>query len=187
MSVTAAHAVFDQAVDEFWPEGVWALFSGGHDSLTSTALAAKHPSFRGVIHINTGIGIEETREFVRDTCSTQGWDLAELRAPEGEYEQHVLRSGFPFGPQSHNAMLYKLKQKPLAEWMRGQTGRVGLVSGIRKQESVRRMGANISVPVRRDGRKVWISPILEWSKLECGRFLVAEGLMWGLGPLGRDS
>jgi 3'-phosphoadenosine 5'-phosphosulfate sulfotransferase (PAPS reductase)/FAD synthetase len=169
---------------------MYALFSGGHDSLCSTALAAKHPLFRGVVHINTGIGIEATREFVRDTCERQGWPLHEVKAPEGRYEEMVLeRGGFPHGTASHNSMLFYLKQQPLARWLREvrdeerrqEEGRrqdevIGLVTGIRKQESVRRMGAGIAVPVRADGRKRWISPILEWSKADCNRFMEAEGM-----------
>ncbi len=173
----AALETIEQAVVEQDLAAVYALFSGGHDSLTSTLLAAKHPSFRGVVHINTGIGIEETRVFVRETCATNDWPLHEVKAPEGKYEELVLtRGGFPGGVQSHNSMLFYLKQQPLAKWFKTIKGRTGFVTGIRKNESVRRMGAGISVPIRRDGRKVWISPILEWTKVDCGRLIDAEGL-----------
>lgn len=158
-------------------EHVYALFSGGHDSLCSTALASRHPLFRGVVHINTGIGIEQTRAYVRNVCAWQGWPLHEVRAPEGKYEQMVLdRGGFPYGEQSHNSMLFYLKQQPLSRWLRTVPGKIGLVTGIRRQESVRRMGAGISVPVRADGRKRWLSPILDWSKVDCNRFMESDGL-----------
>src|SRR3546814_2762855 len=61
-------------------------------------------------------------------------------------------------------------------WMRTVPGIVGLVTGIRKQESVRRMGAGISVPIRADGRKRWLSPILDWAKVDVNQFIEAEGL-----------
>lgn len=165
------------ALDRSGADRHYALFSGGHDSLTSTAIAAKHPRFCGAVHINTGIGIEDTRQFVRDTCDSQGWPLHEVHAPDGKYEDMVLtRGGFPYGTASHNSMLFYLKQQPLSRWMRTVLGTVGLITGIRKQESVRRMGAGISVPVRADGRKRWLSPILEWSKADCNHFIEAEGL-----------
>lgn len=157
-------------------QSIFALFSGGHDSLVSTAIAAKHPLFRGVVHLNTGIGIKETREFVHDTCHGRGWKLIEVKT-ERSYEDLVLsRGGFPYGTASHNSMLFYLKQQPLNRWFKTTTGKVGLVTGIRKQESVRRMGAGISVPVRPDGRKVWLSPILDWTKIDCNQFIDDEGL-----------
>lgn len=169
-------AVFDEAgVDQ-----LYALFSGGHDSLCATSLASQHRLFAGVVHINTGIGIEETRMFVRDTCVRQGWPLTEVRAPEGLYEELVLkRGGFPWGIASHNSMLWHLKQKPMRQWLKTLTGKTGLVTGIRRQESIRRMGAGISEPIRvdvRDKRHIWISPLLDWSRLDCNQHINSAGL-----------
>jgi 3'-phosphoadenosine 5'-phosphosulfate sulfotransferase (PAPS reductase)/FAD synthetase len=154
-------------------DAVYGLFSGGHDSLCSTHIASLDPRFAGVLHMNTGIGIEETRDFVRQTCADRDWPLYETRPSEGKYEEMVLeRGGFPYGEQSHNSMLFYLKQQPMQRWLKANTkGRVGLVTGIRKHESVRRMGAGISVPVREQGRKVWVSPILEWTKIDCNRHM----------------
>lgn len=159
-------------------DAVYGLFSGGHDSLCSTHLASLDPRFAGVLHMNTGIGIEETREFVRAVCADQGWPLHETRPAEGKYEQMVLeRGGFPKGQQSHNSMLFYLKQQPMQRWLKANTsGRIGLVTGIRKHESIRRMGAGISVPVREQGRKVWISPILDWTKIDCNHYMAEQGL-----------
>lgn len=173
--------VIDQAVADWDPVALYGLFSGGHDSLTSTAIAAQHPAFTAAVHINTGIGIEETREFVRETCRKQGWPLIELHS-EHRYEDLVLgRGGFPSGPKSHSSMYWYLKQRPLDGLLR-QTKRrrgdnVALVTGIRVQESVRRMGSGISVPIRRDDHcRVWVNPILQWSALDCGRYMEDHGL-----------
>lgn len=177
----AALAVIDQAVREYAPVAVYALFSGGHDSLTSTVIAARHPAFTAVVHINTGIGIAETHDFVQQTCRDQGWELIELR-PDVEYEQLVLtRGGFPSGPKSHNSMYWFLKQKPLDGLIRDSKRKPGdnvmLVTGIRVQESARRMAAGISVPIRRDDHaRLWVNPILDWSALDCGRYIDAIGL-----------
>lgn len=159
---------------------VFALFSGGHDSLASTAIAAKRPDFKAAVHINTGIGIEETREFVHETCKAQGWPLIELHA-ERTYEELVLtRGGFPSGPKSHNSMYYYLKQRQVRRLVRehkqGRFGRVGLVTGIRLDESQRRMGAGISVPERREGAQVWLNPILYWTAFKVSQFIDSEWL-----------
>lgn len=167
-----ALAVFDEA-----NVPLYGMFSGGHDSLAATALAAKHRNFRGVVHINTGIGVEETHQFVRDTCRQHGWTLHELKPPAGKYEELVLtRGGFPYGPMSHNVMLFYLKQLPLRRWLDNIEGQVGLVTGIRLEESVRRMGAGISVPIRKERRKTWISPILGWTKIDCNLLIAQDGM-----------
>ena len=41
---------------------------------------------------------------------------------------------------------------------------------------MRRFGSGISVPERQDGRKTWISPILDWSAVDVSRFIDAERL-----------
>lgn len=170
----------DAAVDEFNPSHVFALFSGGHDSLSSTAVAAKHSAFSGVVHINTGVGIEQTREFVRETCAERGWPLIELHPDGKTYRDLVAEKGMPGGPRAHATTYYWLKQRQVRRLVRdhkrGRNGRVGLVTGIRVDESERRMAAVMSQPVHRIGSQVWVNPILDWSAADCGRFIDGEGL-----------
>jgi 3'-phosphoadenosine 5'-phosphosulfate sulfotransferase (PAPS reductase)/FAD synthetase len=138
-------AILDEAIAAHNPKRVYGFFSGGHDSLTATAIVAKHPLFTGVVHINTGIGIEETRAFVRDTCRERGWPLFEygppdkLDRPQKTYEQMVLEWGFP-SPQEHKIMYGRLKQLAVESLLRDTApDRVLFGTGIRKDESVRRM------------------------------------------------
>lgn len=170
----------DQAVAEHSPSHVFALFSGGHDSLCSTALAAKHPSFSGVVHINTGIGIAETREFVRETCREHGWPLLEMHPDAKTYRDLVVEFGMPGGPRAHNTQYFWLKQRQVRrlvrEHKRDRNDRVGLVTGIRVSESDRRMVSVMAKPVHRIGGQLWINPILEWTKFDCLDFMEAEGL-----------
>mgnify|MGYP003441750901 FL=1 len=170
----------EEAIREHEPSAVYGMFSGGHDSLCSTHLASTLPGFKGVVHVNTGIGIEETRQYVRDTCERFGWMLYELRG-DAEYEDLVLdRGGFPSGPASHNSMLYHLKQKPLNEFIQivktDRRDRIGLVTGIRLAESQRRAMAKISVPVRKDGAKLWLSPILDWTDRDKNDYMAEHDL-----------
>ncbi len=169
------------AVERFNPSHVFALFSGGHDSLTSTAIAAHHPRFSAAVHINTGIGIEETREFVREACRREGWPLIEMHPDQWTYDQLVMqRGGFPSGPKSHSTMYYFLKQRQVRRLVRehktGIHDRILLVTGIRIDESTRRMGAGLSIPVRREGGQVWVNPILDWSARDCSDFIEETGL-----------
>lgn len=86
--VDQAERVLSVAVNRVRPVKVFALFSGGHDSLCAADVASLIPYFDGCVHIDTGI--EQTREFVRATCCKQGWPLLEYRPPVS-YEEIVLR------------------------------------------------------------------------------------------------
>ena len=159
--------IIDAAVREYRPSHVFGLFSGGYDSLCACHLLSKHPAFSGVIHINTGIGIEETRRYVRNTCAVLGWSLKEYHTPES-YEELVVEYGFP-GPGMHWKMYQRLKERCLWQILRDHGARnrkIALVSGRRKKESLRRM-ANINAPYELgptpSKRVLWINPILEWS------------------------
>lgn len=174
------------------PSHVFALFSGGHDSLCSTHLASRHPRFSAVVHINTEIGIERTREFARQTCRDYGWPLLELKPPRppfqdkfgqpwGEpgqtaYEAMVCRWGFP-GPSGHRIMYQRLKERCLRQLIREhrQPGRaIVLVTGVRKQESKKRMGYVVREQVM-EGR-IWAAPLAEWGEEDKRLYRESEGL-----------
>jgi len=164
----------EQAVEQYQPAAVLGLFSGGHDSICSTFLAAQHPLFRGVLHVNTGIGIEETREYVRAICDRYGWSLIEARAPAGWYDRNCLEKGMPGGPRQHGIMYQRLKDDQVRQVVRERQRRrgdvVGLVTGIRLHESQRRMRVH-PVPIRRERAQLWINPILTWTAHDVGEFM----------------
>lgn len=176
IKVESALSVIDDAVKEYKPRKVYALFSGGHDSLTITSVAHKYPQIDGVIHINTGIGIPETNQFVRDTCKEQGWPLHELRSA-WDYLQLIIKHGFP-GPASHGYMYRYLKERPLMRFIGQQKEKhkdtIALVGGMRSQESVRRMGH--VEPMHKEGAAIWVSPIHDWSALETTEYIAANKL-----------
>lgn len=174
--VAAAHAVIDEAVAEHEPTHLFALFSGGHDSLTSVHVATRHSAFTAVVHINTGIGVEETRQFVRDTCAREDWPLLEYHPPV-PYREIVLENGFP-GPASHVHMYRRLKERCIRQLIKDHKvkrfDRILLVTGVRSQESVRRM--RHVERIQRDGAQVWVAPIYDWSKADCNGYIDAHGL-----------
>jgi 3'-phosphoadenosine 5'-phosphosulfate sulfotransferase (PAPS reductase)/FAD synthetase len=179
-AASAAMSELDDAITTHNPSHVFAMFSGGHDSLTSTAIVAKHPRFTAAVHINTGIGIEETREFVRATCEREGWSLLEYHPDGKTYRDLVIEKGMPGGPKAHNTQFYWLKQRSIRRLVREHKqhrhDRIALITGIRASESERRMAGALAVPVRRDGAQLWINPILNWSAMDCSRFMEQEGL-----------
>lgn len=169
-----------EAIERENPSHLFALFSGGHDSLCATHVASQHPRFTAAVHINTGIGIEETREFVRQTCKAQGWPLIEMHPDAETYPELVMEHGFPGGPKGHNRYYYWLKQRQVRRLVRehkqGPDDRIGLVTGIRLSESERRMGAGISTPVRRQGAQLWLNPILYWRGREKNSYMEKHDL-----------
>jgi len=171
--------VIEQATLEYGPACVLGLFSGGHDSVTSTHIAAQHPAFRGVLHVNTGIGIEETREYVRQICHDQGWPLIEEHAPDGWYEQNCLAKGMPGGPIQHGLMYQRLKDDQVRcvvrRYQRRRGDTVGLVTGVRLHESERRMRVHPE-PVRRERAQLWINPILDWTAADVNAYMAEHAI-----------
>lgn len=156
----------------------FALFSGGHDSLCATHYAISHGLANEVVHVNTGIGVEQTRVFVRDTCAAHGWPLNELHPSVG-YEEIVLTWGFP-GPAGHALCYQRLKERPLAAFARERKPKRGhplvYVTGIRSQESVRRMRhVEEFQPAPKQGWS-WHAPIFNWSKADCNAYIDEHGL-----------
>lgn len=179
--ITTAIDVVNLAIASYKPIKVYSLFSGGHDSLTASYIASQASQFDGCVHINTGIGIEETREFVRATCAERHWPLIEMHPDKLTYDELVLNKGFPSGPQSHKTMYYWLKQRQVRRLVKQskQTyfDRVLLVTGIRVEESKRRMLAKLSVRYRKDGCAIWVNPILDWTAVDCSRLIEQVGLV----------
>lgn len=157
------------AMDTFRPVKVFVGFSGGFDSLVTTHWMMSNVPGCEVFHANTGIGIESTRRFVRETCERFGWPLTEIRAKEDcgqDYDQLVIERGFP-GPGHHYKMFQRLKErcadKLLARNKTKRSDRVMLATGIRKDESKRRAGYRYSVIDKRRAL-MWVNPFYYRSK-----------------------
>jgi len=176
--------IVDKAIAEHNPVAIRVGFSGGRDSLAVTHWMMTNVPGCEVFHCNTGIGIERTRQFVRDTCKDMGWPLHEIRAKEDcgqDYDAIVRKFGFP-GPDGHSLMYARLKERPIRELVRrAQTkrgDRVLLATGIRHDESVRRM-RYAGREVNRVGSQLWVNPIYWWSASERDAYNKAHGLQVG--------
>ena len=148
------------AITEHEPIRVYALVSGGNDSTVMAHLAARFGArCDAIAHINTGIGVEQTRGYVREFARWLAIPFIEKHAPRS-YEDLVMQYGFP-GPAAHRYMYVWLKERALRELrreaQRGQSHRVMFITGVRQSESRRRMG-RVSA-VKREGNTVWVAPI----------------------------
>lgn len=189
--IDAAISRIRNAADRFKPKHIVALFSGGHDSATASLIA--HEAGADItLHINTGIGVEQTRNYVRDISSQRDWNLMEYKAEENTkadgtpdpqiYRELVLDQGFP-GPGMHRKMYNRLKERNLSRFERdmGATPKhpILYIGGMRTSESTRRM-----LNMKRDeetgltvsGRKIFLAPIHDFRKSDCNFCMEVCGL-----------
>lgn len=169
-----SHALLDEALDLEAGKsvaGIVGLFSGGNDSTVLCHLMLDRITH--LAHANTTIGIEQTRQYVRDTARLWGKPLLEFKPPRQSdwYESLVLEQGFP-GPGHHFKMYQRLKERGLREVRRTlvrhpRTERVFFLAGRRRTESQRR--ANV-VEFERVGSVVWVSPLVNWTKLDLNTY-----------------
>ena len=182
--ISRAHGILDEAHKEHDPIEVWGMFSGGYDSLVCAHVVDQWASEKmdAVVHINTGIGVPQTRDYVRETAKKLGWELREYRAadyvrgdgtPDPQiYEDLVQEFGFP-GPVHHRKMFNRLKGRAInmaiRETKTERFDRIMLCTGIRRDESDRR--SRIKDPVDRKGAKVWTNPILDFTKQDIREYM----------------
>lgn len=164
------------------PVAIYAGYSGGDDSLplahycTSTIPGCK------IFHANTGIGVERTRIHVRETCAHFGWDLTEVRAKEDcgqDYDELVKAHGFP-GPGHHAKMYQRLKGRCVRELARRSKKKytrqkIMILTGIRQDESVRRMGYGDRV-VNLEESVIWVNPFYWWKKADFMAYIAKHNL-----------
>jgi 3'-phosphoadenosine 5'-phosphosulfate sulfotransferase (PAPS reductase)/FAD synthetase len=186
--IAAAEKLLAAAIEEYSPRYIIALFSGGHDSVVATHIASRLGCLDFACHIDTGIGVPETRKFVADFCASQKialrtYGAATYRTPAGaldpqRYRDFIREHGFP-GPAMHTKMYNRLKERPLRQMIREldrrKNDRVMLVSGLRSSESARR-GRYASAVHVWEGTKLWVAPAWDFSKLDVSAYIEQHGL-----------
>jgi 3'-phosphoadenosine 5'-phosphosulfate sulfotransferase (PAPS reductase)/FAD synthetase len=145
----------------------YGMFSGGDDSAIAIHALWEARLIDAAVHINTGIGIPQTRDFVRDYCRGYRIPLIEKHPPKMTYRELVLKFGFP-GPGMHNLPYRILKELAVDELVREaktkRTDRVALLTGVRLSESTRRMGYVEPITVKeRRPCQVWVAPMADWT------------------------
>ena len=151
----------------------YALFSGGHDSLVSAHKAMENGEANTVLHIDTGIGVKQTREFVKETCEKHGWDL-EIVSSDHDYEEIVKEHGFP-GPGVHIWMYVRLKERALEKVAKKCDGKPLFITGQRRYESEQRFKNMGEERVEKD-RWVWWTNIHDYTKEDVESYIDKHGL-----------
>ncbi len=147
------------------------LYSGGNDSTVLAHVMKDRADY--AVHANTTIGIEQTRQFVRDTCAQWGLPLLERRPPKSyrELVTDPVNGGFP-GPAMHFKMYSRLKERCLEQVRRELVAnprkeRILYIAGRRRSESKRR--AKIALADRK-GSMVFASPLAMWTKIDMNTY-----------------
>jgi 3'-phosphoadenosine 5'-phosphosulfate sulfotransferase (PAPS reductase)/FAD synthetase len=149
------------------PRRSFALLSGGDHSLVATHKAMIEGLADEVVHIDTGIGIREGRDFVIEVCKSFGWPLRFLYPPQKTYEELVLQYGFP-GPAMHYLFYRHLKERAIRKLVKEsklhRMDEIVLISGVHQQESARRMG--YTAPRIKIGAQIWEAPLFNYNALD---------------------
>lgn len=174
-AIAGSHALLDQVLADYPAEQVFVLFSGGKDSSILAHLMRERVD--AVVHIDTGIAVPATGEYVRAVCAEWGLKLHVAR-PDDSYDDLVLGRvkaktkdravwvGFP-GPAGHYLMYTRLKERALDNLRRslvgprGKSGQLVFLAGMRWGESDRRF--RNAAEVDRWGAVTWCSPIVWWT------------------------
>ncbi|MEU7985291.1 phosphoadenosine phosphosulfate reductase family protein [Streptosporangium canum] len=190
-AIARSRDIIAEALDRYPIVARQALVSGGNDSMVLLHLVQSYldsSADDAVVHVNTGIGIEETRQHVREVAA--GWNLP-LRVlhPRDSYEDLVLgqviartganagiRSvwkGFP-GPGGHGVMYRRLKNEPLQRnraaiiGSHGRSRKVLYLAGMRWGESDRRF--RTAAEIDPDGGIIWCSPLVHWTNEQMDQY-----------------
>lgn len=148
------------------PELVVALASGGHDSAAMLVRAAELGCVDLVCHCNTGIGIEQSRKYVRETAAAVGAKYIEVLPPEGErFADIVFGDGHPGARWVvHQRVRQRLKGKAKDIVSASFDGEVVFLTGVRRAESDRRWDELPAVGLEVSDRRgyVWANPCSSW-------------------------
>jgi len=149
------------------------LFSGGKDSMTASHVS----KVKEVIFCHTGIGLNE--DFVKTTCKDLGWKLNIVYPKhDDEYERFIEKFGFP-KPTNHTWIMHNLKSKPIRAWYNKEKHLrdIEFVSGIRRQESRRRMKIFKRTAERSVFEKMTFnSPIISWNHEKVAKYIKKHNL-----------
>jgi len=166
-AVNRANEILREATETYDFEKIFASVSGGADSTTTLDVAHKSPSIEldGIVYIDTGISVPETKEYVRKQADKRDLEFhvvdSDYRKPHEEYEVLVITYGFP-GSKIHTAMWANLKDKPLNRWAKQFDCNIALLSGVNKYESAERMENIGDDPIEEKSNWTYISPLYDW-------------------------
>lgn len=150
---------------------IYALYSGGKDSSTVAHYLASRNQLAAVVTLGTGISAPGWFDFVHQTARDQGWPHEHYDTPIS-FEALVEKLGFP-GPKAHTIFMNQLKGRALRAFKKRHPTAI-LASGIRRQESKRRMGSAQEYSLF-ENVPVW-APLINWTDAEVWAYVKKHAL-----------
>lgn len=150
---------------------VYALVSGGKDSLTTAQVLHEAGKLEACVALDTSLSTPDWKEFVTATCAERGWPLEFYGTDPLAYDNFVLRYGFP-GPSKHSWVMRVLKGRCVREFRKARPNAI-LASGVRQDESVKRAGS--TRPVGQWEGVPILAPIYDWTTEETWDYFHAHG------------
>ena len=145
------------------------LFSGGKDSLVACHTLWKQGLLNEILYCKTGIGLVENFEYVLKTCNKYGWKL-NVETPEDRfsYENFVRRFGFPHAG-IHSTVMGHLKWFSMRRFAKNKP--CVFVSGVRRNESKRRLGKHKDYVFNPEPNITFMNPIFDWSTAQVWEYI----------------
>jgi phosphoadenosine phosphosulfate reductase len=150
---------------------LYALFSGGKDSITMTHYLASLDQLAGVVFIDTGISVPDLQSHIEDVCRKFSWPLETFRT-SCDFEEWVIKYGFPQW-EGHRWIVSALKGRAIRKFKKAHP-REELASGVRLDESTKRFGSAKILSLW-EGVRVH-SPILNWKNEEVWDYIKKNSL-----------
>ena len=170
--------IIDKVINIHGKEEFYVACSGGKDSISlAHYVSTNYPkNFKGLVFIDTGVGIKKTKEWLIDYAKEKGWELYIIKSKiKDAYENLVKKYGFP-GAGFHNIVMRILKYVVLREFAFEpiRKEKCIIISGTRKFESARR---NINTKaITRDGSFYFCSPFYAKTDEFVYKYLLENGL-----------
>ena len=167
--------IMKECIEIHGRDKLYVLCSGGKDSISAVHyISTNYPdNFEGVLFIDTTMGVKGGREWLEGYCKDMGWKIEIAKPKMDVLDFSVKKWGFPsYGIHTYVMRLAKLI--PMRDWLKGKSKSdrdiIGLTGGIRKYESIRRMG-NYKTPLSRDGTLFFASPLFTMQTEEVVAYL----------------
>ena len=170
--------ILDEVIKIHGRTDFYVACSGGKDSISLAHwINANYPdNFKGLLFVDTGVGIELTKQWLKEYAEKKGWDLHIVKhADHISYEQIVLDQGFP-GAGFHNLIMKILKFVPMRTFAfeKDRKFKHCIISGTRRFESKRR--SINTKPITREGNFYFCSPFYDQTDEYVYRYLLENGL-----------